>query len=169
MRTLATAIRSVAPLADGDLEDLLLKVECRQLARREHLLQPGQVCDVVYFIRAGCLRYYTVSEKSEERTGQFFFDNEWYTDYESFLQQTPSCQYIQALEPTQVLIITRKQLYDAYERTPRFERFERIMAEQAYLGARSRNLSLLSQTPEKRYHHLVERRPQLYNGCHCTT
>lgn len=161
LNLLANAIKQTVALTDAELADLLQGVTHRKLARREHLLLAGEVCDVVYYIVEGCLRYYALSEKGEERTGQFFFENEWYTDYASFLQLQPSGQCIQALEPTQVLILSRKHLYEAYDRTPRLERFGRLMAEQAYLGARGRNMSLLSQTPEQRYQALIERRPQL--------
>ena len=108
----------------------------------------------------GGLRYFYTLE-GEERTGQFFFEGEWYTDYDSFLDQKPSAQNIQALEPTRVWLMAKPDLYRLYEERPVFEHFGRLMAEQAYRGSKARGAALLNQTPAERYARLLRERPQL--------
>ena len=132
----------------------------KKLRRREFFLQPHEVCKHVAFVKRGCLRYF-YDAAGEERTGQFFFENSWYTDYESFLTGEPSSQAIQALEPTELCLLSKGALYELYERYPTFERFGRLMAENAYLGSRRNNVSLLTASPEERYLDLIQTRPKL--------
>jgi CRP/FNR family transcriptional regulator, anaerobic regulatory protein len=136
------------------------KLTVRELPRKQFLLLPGEVCRFVAFINKGCLRYYYHAD-GEERTGQFFFENSWYTDYESFLTGQPSRQTIQALESTQLLLIPKTALYQLYDHFPSIERFGRLMAEQAYLGSRKNNVAFLTESPEERYLHLIANRPKV--------
>ncbi|GAA4371031.1 hypothetical protein GCM10023185_46120 [Hymenobacter saemangeumensis] len=72
----------------------------RQLARKG-LLREGEVCRAAAYIESGALRYFYHAQ-GEEHTGQFFFEGDWYADYDSFLDQQPSSQHMQALEPTRL-------------------------------------------------------------------
>ncbi|WP_345109350.1 Crp/Fnr family transcriptional regulator [Hymenobacter algoricola] len=147
-------------LTDADLTTLHALLQPRQLAKKELLLREGEVCRAAAYIETGVLRYF-YHVQGEERTGQFFFENEWYADYDSFLDQRPSAQNIQALEPTRVWLFPHDALYRLYDERPVFERFGRLMAEQAYRGSKARGAALLNQTPAERYAQLVRDRPQV--------
>ena len=157
---LAAQLRVLLPLTEADLAAFRGLLRPRQLARHELLLREGEVCHAAAYIERGGLRYF-YNVQGEEHTGQFFFEGEWYTDYDSFLDQRPSAQNIQALEPTRVWLMARADLYRLYEERPVFERFGRLMAEQAYRGSRARGAGLLNQTPAERYERLLRERPQL--------
>jgi CRP-like cAMP-binding protein len=118
------------------------------------------VCKYTAFILKGCLRYF-YNVEGQEHTGQFFFENSWYTDYESFLSEKPSKQNIEALEKTEILLLQKKDLEKLYETYPKFERFGRLMAENAYLGVRKKNENLVNLSPEDRYLKLVKERPKV--------
>lgn len=151
-------LRALMPLTEADFAALQAVMQPQDLAKKELLLREGNVCRAAAYIETGALRYfYTV--QGEERTGQFFFEGEWYADYDSFLDQSPSAQSIQALEPTRVWLLPRPALYRLYDERPVFERFGRLMAEQAYRGSKSRSAALLSQSPAERYAQLVRARP----------
>jgi CRP-like cAMP-binding protein len=135
-------------------------VSFRKLKRKEFLLKEGEVCKFTSFILKGCLRYF-YNVEGEEHTGQFFFENSWYTDYESFLTGQPSSQNIDALEPTELLLIQKQDLEKLYVENPKIERFGRLMAENAYLGVRKKNESLLNLSPEDRYLKLLKERPKV--------
>lgn len=128
--------------------------------RKEFILREGETCRYLYFINTGCIRYFYNAE-GEEKTGQFFFENGWYSDLESFLTQEPSVQNIQALEPTQLLLIPRNNLYRLYEQVPVFERFGRLLIEQSFIGLGTKNKQLTSLSPEDRYLKLIEERPKV--------
>lgn len=154
-------LRTLIPLTEADFAALRAVLQPRELARQQQLLRAGEVCRAVAYIEQGGLRYYYHTARGEERTGQFFFEGEWYTDYDSFLDQAPARQFIEALEPSRVWLLARPDLYRLYDERPVFERFGRLMAERAYRGSRGRSAHLLNQTPTERYEQLLRERPQL--------
>jgi CRP-like cAMP-binding protein len=147
-------------LSEAEFEQFCGQLTPKKLKRKEVLLRQGEVCKQVAFISQGCLRYFYLVD-GQEHTGQFFFENSFYTDYESFLSGEPSRQNVGALEKTELLLLRKTDLYKLYEENPKFERFGRLMAEQAYLGVRKRNTDLLNLSPEDRYRELLSKRPKV--------
>jgi CRP-like cAMP-binding protein len=147
-------------LSETELDAFASVMEPRRLRKKELLLREGEVCRHVAFIESGCLRYF-YNVNGEHHTGQFFFENSWYTDYDSFLTQSPARVGIEALEPCQLWLLSHGALHRLYEEYPVYERFGRLMAEQAFRGARAHSAELLNLTPEERYLRLVAERPKV--------
>jgi CRP/FNR family transcriptional regulator, anaerobic regulatory protein len=143
-----------------EMAQFLPKLQLKQLKRKELLLRAGDVCRQAYFINHGCLRYFHVVD-GEEITGQFFFENSWYADYRSYLSGNPSDQFIEALEPTELLVLAKTDMETLYHEIPKFEKFGRLMAENAFLGLRDRTEMLTNQTAEERYIRLQQERPKV--------
>jgi CRP-like cAMP-binding protein len=156
--------RAVNPLAIAPttIDRLSETATLRALEKGAHLLEVEQTADSLYFIYSGLLRYYYIDERGgEERTGQFFDANNVYTDVTSFVSQTPSLQNVQALEPSEILCIARKAIYEAYACDHAMERFGRIMIEQALIGSQQRTSSFMSESVEERYRRLMDGRKDL--------
>jgi CRP-like cAMP-binding protein len=137
------------------------KLQTKQFKKKELILQEGDVCKYAYFVNSGCLRYF-YNVKGQENTGQFFFENGWYTDYDSFLTGKPTKQNIETLEKSELLLLSGKDLQQLYIDIPKFERFGRLMAESAFLGIRQRTEMLENQTAEERYLNLMKERPKVF-------
>ncbi len=157
------ALANIARLVNfNEAEGLALKsiLRPRVLKKKEHLLREGEVCQFAAFIERGCLRYYYLSD-GYDITGQFFFENAWYADYESFLSAEPSSQNIEALENCTLSVLYKTDLEKLYVAHPVFEKFGRLMAERAVMGLKRRNESLTLQSHEERYLHLIKERPKV--------
>lgn len=147
---------------DKNEEGLFLsKLIVKNYRKKELILKEGNVCKYAYFINSGCLRYY-YNINGEENTAQFFFENGWYTDYDSFLTGKPSKQNIEALEKSELLLISIEDLQELYKEIPKFERMGRMMAESSFLGIRQRNEMLGNHTAEERYIALMNERPKVF-------
>lgn len=156
--------RSIAQFIRLDQEELDLfrsLLTVKELKKKELLLRSGENCRNIYFINSGCIRYYYLVD-GEEKTAQFFFENGWYTDYESFLSGDPSENFIEAIEDTELLCLEKNALQKLYAEAPKFERFGRIMAENAYLGIRYRTKTLTNLNAEERYLKLIKERPKIF-------
>lgn len=158
--TIRNNIQKFIQLTDDEFEYFhdLLKIQNYQ--EGQNLLDYGSICDRAFLILTGCIRYFNVVD-GEEITGQFFFENTWYSDYESYLFNAPSQQTIQAIESTRVAILTKDALDHLYGEIPKFERFGRLMAENAFLGLRKRTEALTHQSATERYLELLEKRPKV--------
>lgn len=148
-------------LGKGEQDIFVSKLKLKEYKKKELILQEGDVCKYAYFINSGCLRYY-YNVGVQENTAQFFFENGWYTDYDSFLTGKPTQQNIETLEKTELLLLSAKDLEQLYIDILKFERFGRLMAENAFLGIRQRSEMLENQTAEERYLRLMKERPKVF-------
>ncbi|MCO5945663.1 Crp/Fnr family transcriptional regulator [Mucilaginibacter flavidus] len=143
------------------------------LKKKKNFIEPGIVCKDVGFIVKGSVRYFHVKD-GEEITGYFSFENEYVSSYKSFLTQTPSVHYIQALEDTDLITITQKNM-QAMLANPmlgyKMERFGRLLAEHYLICYEDRVSSFITKTPEERYidllsissgREILQRMPQHY-------
>jgi len=136
----------------------LLKV--KTFEKGENIHRIGRICNNAFFILEGSVRYYNLVD-GEEITGQFFFEGAWYSDYESFLLEVPSEQTIEAIESTRVAILSKKDLNKLFIELPKFERFGRLMAENAFMGLRKRTDALTQLSATERYLQLCKNRPKV--------
>jgi CRP/FNR family transcriptional regulator, anaerobic regulatory protein len=153
---------SIVKLSPSDEATFIKILELKKLKKKEFLLKEGQVCNKITFINAGCFRlFYNID--GEENNIQFFFENSFHTDYNSFLTGEPSLENMQALEPCEIVQFKKSDLYKLYETNPIFEKIGRIMAENAFLSVTKLNKMLTNEEPEQRYLSLLKHRPELVN------
>jgi len=157
---IAKSISRIISIDEQEMNTLLGFFRIVKVAKKDHWLQPGEVCTEIAFILKGCIRYY-YPKNGIERTGQFFFENSWFTDYESWLTKQGANIGIDALEDSELFMIPYRELERLYEANPKFERLGRVMAENTIIGIRNRNISLLNDSPEERYLKLVKERPKV--------
>jgi CRP/FNR family transcriptional regulator, anaerobic regulatory protein len=157
---LKASITQFIPLTDEECSAMASLFRPFRLNKKEHWMYDGDVCTDIAFIVKGCIRsYYTKND--QERTSQFFFENAWYTDYESWLTRQPVNSNVEALEPTEMLLLSFRELERLYEQNPKFERVGRLFAENTIIKIKNRNLSLLNDSPEERYLKLLKERPKV--------
>lgn len=157
---LKNALSPFASLTEEEFDFFYSLLMFKEFKRREMLLTAGHVCKNAFFTAKGLIRYYHVIN-GEEVTGQFFFEGSWYTDYESFLLNIPSSQNIQALEKSSVALLSNDSLQKLYIEVPKFERFGRLIAENAYLGLRKKTEIYTHLSAEERYLKLLQERPKV--------
>ena len=154
-------LRQLINLNNEEVEHYKSKLSVKQTDKKQLILQEGNICKHAYFVNKGCLRYFYNIE-GRENTGQFFFENSWYTDYDSYLSGKPSNQNIETLEKSELILLAKTDLQQLFIDIPKFEKFGRIMAENAFLGLRNRNEMLTNQTAEERYLNLIKERPKVF-------
>ena len=133
----------------------------RTLKKKEFLLRQGDICKTENFITKGCLRMYTIDESGLEHIVMFGVEDWWVSDLFSFFTHTASDYYIDALEDAALWQISKEHLDELYERVPKFERFFRILLQNAFIAQQKRINQNLSFTAEQRYVDFVKKYPQL--------
>lgn len=161
LNALRSSLSKILTLSEEEFRLFSSALTWSSLKKKAILLREGEICEFTTFIAKGCLRYFYIVN-GDEHTGQFFFENSWYTDYESFLSGEPSRQNIMCLESTELLMLSKKDLDHLYDQNPRFERLGRFMAERAYLGIRKKNEALTNLSAEERYINLIKERPKVF-------
>lgn len=125
--------------------------------RKEWLLKADEVCKYSYFVTDGCLRGYTLDTNGLEHVLNFAPKDWWIADMYSLISQKPGTIYIQALEPTSILALSKTAQEQLYKDIPAFERFFRIIIENSLVSFQQRLLDNLSLPAEERYQNFCKR------------
>ncbi|HET9055986.1 MAG TPA: Crp/Fnr family transcriptional regulator [Chitinophagaceae bacterium] len=136
-------------------------LQYKKLKRKEFLLKQGDICKTENFIVSGCVRTYTIDDNGFEHIMMFSMEDWWAGDLCSFLTQTPTSYFIDALEDTELLQISKEDIDELYEKVPKFERFFRIILQNAFIAQQKRINQNLSFTAEQRYLDFINKYPQL--------
>ncbi len=135
----------------------------RRVKRRQFILQEGDICTLNTFVVEGCFRMYMVDEKGKEHNLQFAIENWWIGDIGSFHSEEPSKLYIEAMEPSIILQIKKKDQLKLFVQYPKFNRLFRVFTENALVSAQRRILQNISSTAEERYLDFLKRYPHFFN------
>ncbi|SIN89124.1 Crp/Fnr family transcriptional regulator [Chitinophaga niabensis] len=136
-------------------------IRSNTIKRKGFLLKQGEICRYESFITKGCLRVYTLDNNGVEHVVMFGIENWWVSDLRSFLMQTPAQYMIDALEDTEVLQISKPDIDQLYEKVPKFERFFRIILQNAFVAHQQRIEQNLSFSAEERYHFFTDKYPHM--------
>lgn len=163
IKPLIEHIEKIIPLDNEAREALTAKVTTKNIRRRQYLLQEGDVCRHYNFVLNGCLRMYLVDGKGTEHVLQFATEGGWIADIGSLHSGEASRLSIDALEPAEVLRIAKEDLIELYVNHPAFDRYFRVLTENAFVSMQQRVLQNISSTAEERYLLFLGKYPHLFN------
>ncbi len=143
----------------SDLEIFNSLLKPLSVKKKAHLLQAGEVCDFEAFINKGCIMTYLLNEEGKETVLYFSVEDWWVSDMCSFNEQTKSDFYIQALEDSELLILTPQSKEELLFKVPKFERVFRLMIQKNLGVLQNRFHSTIAHTAEKRYEEFLKRYP----------
>ena len=123
----------------------------KKLRKRQFILNEGDVSKYNIFVAKGLLRSYTIDEKGNEHILQFALEGWWTADLYSFFTDEPSLFNIEALEDSELLLITRPSWESLLDKVPAIERYFRILVQNSLIATQRRLIGSLSETAEQKY------------------
>lgn len=148
-------VKRFIPLSVVEEQSIANYLEVKSLKRKDYLLSQGDTCTASYFVQSGCLRMYFLKESGQEQITHFALENWWLNDQLSLELQQPTDFFIQAVEDSEVAILSRKNQEALLDAFPRLERYFRIVAQRAYGASQRRIRYLYYQNAEERYNHFA--------------
>lgn len=144
---------------DEDFEEILSYFEVKNFAKKENLLEEGQVCKYNYFVLNGLLRKFFINEKGTEQITEFAIETWWMTDNISYEHKVPSEFYIQTVERSEILVISSDSQEKLLEEFPMLERYFRFVYQRAYAANQMRVKYIFSLSKEEFYFNLLKKQP----------
>jgi len=138
-------------LNEKEVNSFTGKLKVKHVKPKSYLLREGEVCRFQGYINKGCLRVFFVNEAGHETILYFAVEDWWITDLDSFSSGKPSRMNIQALEDTEVLLISKKDKDDLFSHFPRTERLLRLMTQKAHTALQKRIISIYNKTVDEKY------------------
>lgn len=131
----------------------------QNLKRKTVFLQQGDVCKETAFVVDGALKSFTIDREGKEHILSFATSGWWISDLYSLISQKPSVLNIDAIADSEVFILSWRDQQRLYDKVPKFERFFRILIENALVAHQQRIIDNMSSTAEERYLHFLEKYP----------
>jgi CRP-like cAMP-binding protein len=143
-----TSLQKIKGIASDHLESFLPRFIHQSLKKNDFLLKPGQVSNFMAVVLSGSFRVYRPDQTSDH-TLHFFTEHEWVADYESFVVQKPSENFIQAIESAEVATVSLKDVHELIHNQPNFLALFRVM--ENWSVSTALHLSIKNQSPDTNY------------------
>jgi len=124
MEEFITFIKTIIGIDDSDLQLVLSRCTEKQVFKGKLILKKGQIANQYFFIVSGGVRYF-YETNGQENTTWVTFKNEFFTEISSLNPQKPSRFNIEAIEDTQLIVITKKDMDFLYGHLTVWEEFGR--------------------------------------------
>ena len=148
-------------LSETEMESFCNLFEYKTIKKKSFLLREGEICKFEGFVTKGLFRVYHIDKNGFEQILYFAIEDWWITDIDSFTNEIPSQLFIEALEDSELLLISKKDKDFAYENLPKIEKLIRIITQKTHVALQRRMIDSMSKTAEFRYVEFVEKYPQL--------
>lgn len=161
---LTFAITSFAKMSPEEFELSLPFWKERMFKKGEFYNERSHICKNLGFIIDGTFRSYIVEEKSGEEKNVFLYSSDQFVvSFKSFINQAPCDYHTQSMTDSIILYINIVDLLSLYKQSHQWERFGRLLAQEAFNVAMERSESFLFKTPEERYLDLIKHHPNIFN------
>lgn len=135
----------------------------KRMLKRHFLLQEGDVCRDLAFVEKGALYSYTVDSAGNKHVIRFAFEGWWMANLHSFFTGKPTRLNIEVMEECELLLLDRDNHEKLLDEVPAYERYHRIIVQNAYVAIQQRVENALGLTAEEKYERLIEQNPEFLN------
>jgi len=161
MNTLLKAYLHKRTSLDSESIDIICSYfKLYKTKRNEVLCNIGQVCKKLYFINKGSLRQYEIDKKGNEITGKFTLENELATVLPSFINKEQSTTCLTTIEPSELLVIYRDDLFELTSNYPEFALVYYQFIEQSFIQAQKRVYSMLGMAGIEKLQWVMKYKPK---------
>lgn len=153
-----------------ELHYLKLTIECKNelkavskiltINKETKLIREGQYADKAYFISKGSARAYYLKD-GKDITDWFAFENDFISSINSFFLNIPSPHYIEVLEPSELLEISRDKIIYLSDKYKEFDRLGKLIVTKTMLQLQQRIVSVQFETAQQKYNNILNIRPDI--------
>jgi CRP/FNR family transcriptional regulator len=157
-------VKHLCPHVESDaLSFLESGLTISTLSDKHFYIQANTIQNNVGFVFSGLLRAFYIDDMGNEITVRFVKENDFATNYVSFISQKPSRYYFQCIEPCVIVNISYHLMQNSFAEFPAIEKYGRLVAENILKGQQKRIESFLFDNAEQRYLDFIKENPNLIN------
>lgn len=158
---LLSYFQKIMPLSQEEIEAIVETMTIHPYKKGTVLLRAGQVSTEVYFVLEGCVRQFYIVD-GEEKTNNFFTEEQWVVSINSFNQLIPSNHFLDCCMDSTLVVGSREKEEGLYKRFPKLETVSRRVMEKVFTAQQELLSSYTTDTAEQRYLKLLKSRPDLF-------
>lgn len=154
-------LQSKVALTDEQFALISDKLKIKKFEKNELILMKGEVSTHGYFVLTGLLRSYSIDSKGKTHIIQFAPSQWWLSDRNGMLFNEASEFFIDAIEPTEAILISKDYFNEAAKIVPCMHDLNHTMLNNSIRFMQKRINMLLSATAEERYLNFIKLYPNL--------
>lgn len=152
-------IKEYVHLSEEELNVIANKFKRKKIKKNEYLLKAGEVCKDLIFVQSGSIRLYYLQEDVEVSVW-FALAHSSAVEMYSFISETPTNNFLQAIEDSEILYLPKIELNILYEQYPKMQEMMRKFWEDVILHLLERFTALQRDSAEQRYLDILDK-PEL--------
>lgn len=145
-----------ARFSEAETEEITSQFKSQTIKKNTFLLRQGETCKDIVLVRKGCLRLYYLKDDVEISVW-FAFEGSSAIEMYSFISENPSGYFIQAIEDSEILYLSKRRLNKLYKTIPKTHELMKNFWEDVILHLIQRFTSLQKDTAEERYLELLNK------------
>jgi CRP-like cAMP-binding protein len=127
--------------------------------KNRYILEQGERCNKIWFLKKGMVRKFHLAN-GKEITTWIHTENDTFTSLQSYAQNIPSDEYLQACEDTEVIGITKANS-EKLARYPKFIVFTNALMEREFVNIDKHTKALNQRDARGKYEYLKEIAPEI--------
>lgn len=143
------------------LAEIVGYFKLKKVKRNSILLHEGEICKTFYFVKKGCIRNYFIDKNGYEKTRAITLEGNIGTALSSFIAEQPSTEFIDTLEDSELLIISRNDFFQLTTTRENWKQLYQTFLETSYLHQSRKIEALMTLTAQQRFQKLLHGNPQL--------
>jgi len=160
---LLKSIQSRIQLSDEEFQLIRKNVIPKKVRKRQFILNAGDVCEYIVFVERGLLRSFADDKEGGEHVMQFACEGAWISDMSSFLTRQDSKYNIEALEESELFLMTKQAMDQVMDSVPQMQRYFLMLMEKHIIALQRRINVVQSMSAEETYLALMDVNPDLIN------
>jgi len=155
-------LQQFTKLSDESKNDFVSKCKEFEYAKGHILIESGQVCNYIYYVKSG------IGKVIYYKDGKEIID--WISDEGailssviSFLSRRPSLHVVKLLEPSKLIGIHYSDLEELFHKHHDLERMGRMLTTHALIELQERINAMQFETAKQRYDNFLIRYPKCIN------
>jgi len=148
-------------LSNDEIDLIRAVATLKKLRRHQYLLQEGEIWRYNAFVASGFLRAFSVDDKGQEHILNFAPENHWTGDRESLVNHTPSHLNIDAIEDSEVVLITKENFDRICIQIPQLNDLVNAILHKSFLTSQRRIHDIISLSAEDKYRSFLEKFPAI--------
>ena len=159
MQQLIDYIEQFVKLDSDAIQELKNLAEIETYKKNNFILQQGQRCNKIWFLKSGMVRKFHLCD-GKEVTTWIHTENDTFTSLQSYAQNSLSDEFLQACEDTEVIGITKSNS-EKLAKHPSFLIFANALMEREFVNIDKHTKALNQRDAKGKYGYLREIAPEI--------
>ncbi len=162
LQNIDTFLANYLGLTDSEIQTFKQNMDKLILKKKDCFIEQGKRAAIKGFVNRGCTRTYFTDHNGKENIIFFSFEGSWIGDIESYHSNKPSRITIEAIEDSELLVISKNNFELIQKKMPILNQWYEMSAVKMYSSLFDKLIESKIRSPKDRYEFLIEKHPHIF-------